>query len=184
MDGGWRTDPRIPFVIAAILGMIAGVAAKQSVSITSGVYPRPISVLADFLVLGMIFLIVMYVHSIYPRIPVEGISLLSAALAMWGPRGIAVLLQRFKQGASAAALQAAKQLIISVEPVQPPTVASEEAKMEASDDENTYAKKAPARRLRDVIPLQDKTPADMVGKLAEADRVDPDYHGPQPEKGK
>src|SRR5690349_3097542 len=126
--GGWRADPRLPFLISAILGLIAGVAAKQAVSITAGHYPKPISILADVLILGIILIIVMYIHQVRPTIPLEGIALLSASLAMWGPRGIAALLSRFKVGALTAAEQAAKTLLNPVEPVRRPTVAEAQEK--------------------------------------------------------
>lgn len=175
----WRQDPRVPYIIAAILGMIAGVAAKQAVSITSGHYPKPISVLADFLVLGIIFLIVMYVHVEYPKITVEGISLLSAALAMWGPRGINALLHKFQKGALSAAEAAARQFIDPVEPVGPPTVseAKEQERKEAMDPEreNRIAKTAPVRRIRDIIPLEGQLPSDEVQLLSEVDKAVPDY---------
>lgn len=177
----WHDDPRLPFVFTALLGMVAGVAAKQAVSISSGVYPKPVSIFADFLVLGMVFLIVMYIHSIDPKMPPEGIALLSAALAMWGPRGIAALLERFKSGALGAAQTMAKQMLVPVDPVNPPTVSAarieehEMAKDSTIESENLFAKTAPTRRLRDVIPLQETLPADFVAKLAEADQAAPDY---------
>jgi hypothetical protein len=186
----WKEDPRLPFLLSAVLGLIAGVAAKQAVSIQAGQYPRPVSILADFLVLGMVLLIVMYVHAIRPQVPLEGIALLSAALAMWGPRGIAALLNRFKKGALSAAESAARTFLDPVEPVRRPTVAEavEEEKVEAMDParENTSAKKAPVRRLRDVLPVEDKLPVDEVQLIAEVDKAVPHYHwiGKDSKKGK
>jgi hypothetical protein len=180
----WKADPRLPYVVAIILGMIAGVAAKQAVSITAGKYPKPIGILADCLVLGIVFLIVMYVHAERPSIPVEGIALISSALAMWGPRGISALLQKFQVGALSAAEAAAKQFINPVEPVRRPTVpeAVEHEREEAMDParETKHAQKAPVRRLRDIIPPEEQLPADELGLLSQMDRLDPDYVWVQP----
>lgn len=186
----WTDDPRLPFVIAVILGMIAGVAAKQAVSITSGVYPKPVAILADFLVLGMVFFIVMYIHSVAPKIPLEGIALISAALAMWGPRGIALLLDRFKKSAVSAAQSLANQLLDPVEPVTPPTVSGARQREHevatnppSVERENIYGKTAPVRRLRDIVPLADQMPADIVSKVGKLDRADPDYQWRGPTGG-
>ena len=178
----WREDPRLPYVLAAILGMIAGVAAKQAVMIQTGVYPKPVSILADFLILGVVFLLSMYAHSVRPSIPVEGIALLSAALAMWGPRGIALLLSRFKKSALAAAEEAANSFIDPVEPIHRPVVpeAVEREKEAAMNPmtENLSAKTSPIRKLRDKIPVEDQLPVSEAQLIADADRVAPDYKPP------
>jgi hypothetical protein len=173
MDG-WDDDPRLPFAIAAILGMIAGVAAKQAVALSSGNIPRPIAIVADFLVLGIVWVIAMTTHSWKPNIPLEGIALLSACLAMWGPKGIAALLNRFKYFASTAADSILRSYLSPVDPVHRPTVmeAVEREKEEAVYDEDRYAKVAPIRKLRDIIPLEDTTPSDEVELLARMDRPD------------
>ena len=175
----WRSDPRLPFLIAALLGMIAGVAAKQAVSLSTGDVPRPISLLADFLVLGIIMLIVMYAHSKWPTISLEGIALLSAALAMWGPRGIAALLSKFKIVTLTAAEQYARSLS-PVEPTHRPTVseAVDREKEEAVRYEDDFGKKAPIRKLRDVIPVEEEIPVDEATLLGKLDQVAPDYHSP------
>ena len=178
----WREDPRLPYLVSAILGMIAGVAAKQAVTLQSGRYPKPLVILADFLVLGMVLVIVMYLHAIRPKIPLEGIALISGALAMWGPRGIAALLTKFKAGALDAAQSAAKTLLEPVEPVQRPTVAetAEKEREEAmfSERENEFARRAPMRRMRQVVPLEDKLHADELRLISELDKVDPNYRAP------
>jgi hypothetical protein len=172
----WKDDPRLPYAVAALLGMIAGVAAKQAVALQSGEIVRPIGILADILVLGMVWLLVMYVHSVRPGIPLEGIALISAALAMWGPKGIAALLTRFKKGALGAADQFTRSVLDPIDPVHRPTVveALDREKEEAMDGqterENTYANKAPIRKLRDVIPPETQIPVDFVeltGKIEE-----------------
>jgi hypothetical protein len=106
----WRFDPRIPHLVAAVLGMFIGVAAKQAVHISSGKWPTWKSLLADVLILGIILLIVMYVNYMKPM-SLEGIALLSAALAMWGPKGIATLLERFKRVVLTTADQSLRQSV-------------------------------------------------------------------------
>jgi hypothetical protein len=167
----WRDDPRLPFAIAAVLGMIAGVAAKQAVAIQTGHYPRPIYIFADFLVLGIVWLIAMYTHKLWPDVALEGIALLSAALAMWGPKGIAILLKRFTTTAASAA-EAVARSYIPVEPVHRPTDEGgiERERVEAMDSEDTSAKKAPIRKLRDVIPLEKELPGNMAAPLFKMDK--------------
>jgi hypothetical protein len=190
----WREDPRLPYAIATVLGMIAGVAAKQAVALQSGQFPKPISIIADILVLGMIWLMAMYMHSKFPGITIEGIALLSAALAMWGPRGIAALLGKFKVGALAAAEQAARQMLPSVEPTHRPTVteAIDREREEAVEYDNrprtegvyeqTHEDKvgrtAPIRKMRDVLGIEPNTPADEMTLLGKIDQVAPDYKPP------
>lgn len=157
--------------------MIAGVAAKQAVAMQAGDYPKPISLLADVLVLGMVWLLVMYIHSARPGIPLEGIALISAALAMWGPKGIAALLTRFKKGALAATDTFTRSVLDPIEPVHRPTVveALDREREEAMDGqverENLYANKAPIRKLRDVYGLELRAPADEVELLGQIDQV-------------
>jgi hypothetical protein len=172
----WKEDPRLPYAIAALLGMIAGVAAKQAVAIQSGNFPKPYAMLADILVLGMVWLIVMYVHGIRPGIPLEGIALLAAALAMWGPRGIAALLNRFKHGALNAADSFTRSVLDPVEPVHRPTVVDavdrERQELDGTiESENKFAQKAPIRKLRDKMPIESLLPADEVKLLGEIDQV-------------
>ena len=175
----WRDDPRIPFAIAALLGMIAGVAAKQAVAIQSGLYPRPIGIFADLLVLGVVFLMAMYLHHWKPQLSVEAIALFSAAMAMWGPKGIAALASRWQRGALSAAETLARQMLKPVEPTHRATdeTAPVRERSEEHTDENTFAKKSPIRKLRDVVPLKKDIPADEVILLNEADKVDPTNQG-------
>jgi hypothetical protein len=172
--------------------MIAGVAAKQAVAIQAGTYPKPISIIADVLILGMVLLITMYLHQVRPSIPIEGIALISASLAMWGPRGIAALLARFQKGALAAASEASRQwLVPPVEPVSTPTVADadQREREEAMNPayETKFGKTAPIRRLRDEIPLEGQLHVDELKLIAEADKAAPDYEAPPssgaPKKG-
>lgn len=170
----WRDDAWLKYAFAAFLGMIAGVAAKQAVAIQSGVFPKPISVLADFLVLGMVFLMSMYLHQWKPQIPMEGIAFFAAAMAMWGPKGIAALISRLHKGALSAAESLAQQVLRPVEPVHRPTVmegVDREREM-AFKDENKFGQTAPVRRMRDVIPLEKVIPADMTGLLEGVDKAD------------
>lgn len=188
MVASWGEDPRIPFAFAVLLGMIAGVAAKQAVALSVGNYPRPLSIVADFLVLGMVFLIVMYVHSARPSIPVEGIALISAALAMWGPRGIAALLNRFKRGALFAADTATQAMLEPIEAISKPIASGAGAREreEAVTREDFSGRTAPIRKLRDVEPVQPELPSDQVALLGKLDQAAPDYKPPRggiPTKG-
>jgi hypothetical protein len=165
-------DPRLPYAVAALLGMIAGVAAKQAVAISTGNYPKPISILADILVLGMVFVITMYILSWKPDMPVEGLALISAALAMWGPRGIAALLNIFKAKAIGVASGIANtQPLDPVDTVRRPTVVDKKETPEEDGSETIYAKKSPIRKLRDKIPLEEQIPADQAELLGKVDRA-------------
>jgi hypothetical protein len=171
----WKEDPRLPYAIAAVLGMIAGVAAKQAVALQTGQFPKPILIIADFMVLGMVWLMAMYTHSKFPGVSIEGIALLSAALAMWGPKGIAALLGRFKVGALRAAEQAAHSILQPVDPISRPTVieAVDREKEEAVRHEDHFGRTAPIRKLRDTIPVdRDGTPADQQALIGRIDQVD------------
>jgi hypothetical protein len=170
----WGEDSRLQYAIAAILGMIAGVAAKQAVMMTSGQVPRPISLFADVLILGMIWIIAMYAHQRVPSLSLEAIALFSAALAMWGPKGINKLLVKFQQGALRAADTLVDTYLPQVDPVHRPTnigALDEEAKMRDLDSEG-YGAQAPIRKLRDVVPLLPDIPADMARDLGEMDKAE------------
>jgi hypothetical protein len=173
-------DPRTPVVIAALLGLVAGVTAKQAVTIATGRIPKRVELVADVLILGMILIIVMYVYSLDPKMPPEAVALLSSTLAMWGPKGIAALVARIRQGMLGSAEAIGRSFL---EPAHRPTIIEEGVVMNNDPNhggrrqgeltqrpelmQKAHEEGVPIAKLRDVIPLEE-TPPDMLGVIQAA----------------
>lgn len=174
----FQDNPKLGVLLVAIMGMVAGIAAKQSDVIYGGRWPKGRELFADILVLGMVLIIVMYVYTIRPM-PYEGVALLAGSLAMWGPKGIAALVSRFRKGALVAAQQAAKTIL-------DPPGADPAAAGDATNDQlfgsrihDYSAQVGPVRQLRtDLLP--GKLPTDqqaLLGKLDNVPSVEDDSNG-------
>jgi hypothetical protein len=169
----WLAHERIPWAVAALLGMLAGLAAKQAVTISEGNVPRPMQIVADVLILGVVFLIVMYVHAAMPSVPLEGIALLSASLAMWGPRGISRLVAAIRRKVGkATGLDLSDKEYATVDVISRPTVSDLPASYYVPQDEDQAAKLSAIAKIRDISPVSKTLPVDILQQLSTIDAID------------
>lgn len=179
-------DPRLPTLIAAVLGLVAGLAAKQAISLQAGIVPKPLEVLADIMVLGVILIIVMTAHHLRPGMSVEAVALVSAVLAMWGPKGVGVLAARIRKGMMGSFEAMGKAIIEPIEPVHRPTMVDTGGVVLNPHDPNfgkptaypqgeeLAASIVPIAKLRDVLPLEPHIPVDQAEVIARLDQVTAD----------
>jgi hypothetical protein len=178
-------DPRLPALIAAVLGLIAGLAAKQAIALQAGVIPKPLEILADILILGMILIIVMTAHYYKPNMPVESVALMAAVLAMWGPRGVGALVAKIRKGMDSQLQSLAKTIIEPVEPAHRATMVDTHGVVLNPDSPNQGEQSihplppaaSPVAKLRDVLPLESHIPVDQADAIARLDQATSDDDG-------